>query len=143
MKRWLDEVDTSLNKDKLGFLDELKDVVLSVEHDLHELLSIFTTTWEEELIEAKKLLLSSSLLQFNEDDPLCENTGKTSSSGGGGTSSHYRNELVFKRQAATSISFCSLTTVVHKGSRFGVKIQLELVDSPSSVPISILNVAQA
>ncbi|KAE9412873.1 hypothetical protein Angca_007880, partial [Angiostrongylus cantonensis] len=36
---------------------------LGVEHDLHELLSIFTTTWEEELIEAKKLLLSSSLLQ--------------------------------------------------------------------------------
>ncbi|KAK6018679.1 hypothetical protein OSTOST_15726 [Ostertagia ostertagi] len=37
-----------------------------VEHDLHELLNVFATTWEEELQEVKKRLLSSSLWQFNE-----------------------------------------------------------------------------
>uniref|UniRef100_A0A0N4WTJ5 WASH-7_N domain-containing protein n=1 Tax=Haemonchus placei TaxID=6290 RepID=A0A0N4WTJ5_HAEPC len=103
MVRWLSEIDTSMSDLRYGFLYELKDVVMRVEHDLHELLNVFATTWEEELQEMKKRLLSSSLLQFNETDGLpgnCARIGAGSgSSGDAPLSPISRKELVFQRCA--------------------------------------------
>nr|CDJ84016.1 Hypothetical protein CBG15218 [Haemonchus contortus] len=131
MVRWLSEIDTSMSDLRYGFLYELKDVVMKlndpstilydvsgvmstlakhnwnitvgVEHDLHELLNVFATTWEEELQEMKKRLLSSSLLQFNETDGLPGNSARigagSGSSGDAPLSPISRRELVFQRCA--------------------------------------------
>ncbi|KAK5983856.1 Ubiquitin carboxyl-terminal hydrolase [Trichostrongylus colubriformis] len=130
MVRWLNEIDTTMSDLRYGFLYELKDVVmklndpstilydvsgvmstlakhnwnitLGVEHDLHELLNVFATTWEEELQEVKKRLLSSSLLQFNEDDLSHESGPRISAGAESGdmpSSPVSRRELVFQRCA--------------------------------------------
>lgn len=132
MVRWLKEIDTSTTHLRHGFLDELKNVLLKlndssmdlydvsgvmstlakhnwnitlgVEHDLHELLNVFATTWEEELQEMKKRLLSSSLWLFNEGDPTAGATSRLgaepSGAGGDATMSPIsRRELVFRRCA--------------------------------------------
>ncbi|EYC05600.1 hypothetical protein Y032_0081g1468 [Ancylostoma ceylanicum] len=125
--RWLKEIDTATNDLRHGFLDELKEVVIKlnddatalhdvsgvmaalskhkwnitvgVEHDLHELLNVFATTWDEELQATKKRLLSSSLWQFNEMSSPHESSGKAVEPSSGDTkdSSVSRRELVFKR----------------------------------------------
>ncbi|KJH52896.1 hypothetical protein DICVIV_00942 [Dictyocaulus viviparus] len=126
--QWLGEIDTSSEIFGHGFVNELKDVILKlndpstviydvskimamlatrkwniaigVEHDLHELLHVFATTWEEELCATKKILLSSSLLQLTKGDPLYENNmRKTLSSEDASLSSLSRRELVFNRCA--------------------------------------------
>ncbi|VDL81779.1 unnamed protein product [Nippostrongylus brasiliensis] len=130
MVRWLREIDTSLRELRHGFLDELKDVILKlndvstdlhdvggvmstlskhnwnitlgVEHDLHELLNVFATTWEEELQEMKKRLLSTSLWLFNEGDSEGENSSRLAvgmSSGDASMCPISRRELVFRRCA--------------------------------------------
>ncbi|KAK6739874.1 hypothetical protein RB195_008395 [Necator americanus] len=129
MVRWLKEIDTTSSDLRHGFLDELKEVVLKlndgstalydvggvmttlakhkwnitvgVEHDLHELLNVFATTWEEELQVTKRRLLSSSLWQFNEIDSTPEGNGKETvqSSGDVQLSLVSRRELVFRRCA--------------------------------------------
>lgn len=130
MVQWLNEIDTSVGVLRHGFLGKLKDVVLKlndestslydvggvmatlakhnwnitvgVEHDLHELLNVFATTWEEELQEVKERLLSSSLWQFNEKGSSSENASKQAGgdlSNHGALSSVSRRELVFKRCA--------------------------------------------
>ncbi|KAK6051916.1 hypothetical protein COOONC_10579 [Cooperia oncophora] len=113
---------------RYGFLYELKDVVMKlndpstilydvsgvmstlakhnwnitvgVEHDLHELLNVFATTWEEELQEVKKRLLSSSLWQFNESEFPHESGPRIGAgSGDAPLSPISRRELVFQRFA--------------------------------------------
>ncbi|CAJ0600227.1 unnamed protein product [Cylicocyclus nassatus] len=127
MVRWLKEIDTSTSELKCGFLDELKEVVLKlndgstelydvggvmaalakhkwnitlgVEHDLHELLNVFATTWEEELQATKRRLLSSSLWQFNETNDSSSSQAAAPSYGDAPCSPASRKELVFKRCA--------------------------------------------
>ncbi|KAK5982643.1 USP domain-containing protein [Trichostrongylus colubriformis] len=84
-----------------GFINFVK-CRRGVEHDLHELLNVFATTWEEELQEVKKRLLSSSLLQFNEDDLSHESGPRISAGAESGdmpSSPVSRRELVFQRCA--------------------------------------------